>query len=200
MKTINSFRQYLPALIFTLAVLACTIESGAQNHRKNDRENENYRKEYRDNEKREKGNREYTKNDYKSDRKELNKRHLRHRDVVVYTPHYSKKYGHSHRNYSVHPKYGRVYDRFDSKPYVFRHKHGDYYYFGNQFYNYRKGIGYYVVEPPRNIYFNDLPFRCERVYVNGHVYYRNGDLYFSYSPRGYVIAPAPIHINLSLRF
>lgn len=200
MKTKNSFRQYLPALIFTLTLIACTSVASADNERKEHRKNDYNRKEYRDNEKRGKDHWKYAKDEYKSDRKEFDRRHLKYRNAEVYTPHYSTKYSHTHRLYSVHPKYGRVYDRFDSKPFVFRHKHGDYYYFGNQFYTYRKGVGYYVVEPPRNVYFSELPFRCERVYANGHVYYRNGDLFFSYSPRGYVIASPPIQVNLSLRF
>lgn len=112
----------------------------------------------------------------------------------------SKKNYYSHKNYSNHPKYGKVYQRFDHNPVVFRHSRGNYYYSGNNFYSFRKGVGYYVVEPPHQVYFRNLPFRSERVYAHGQTYYRHGDLYFNHSPRGYVIVPSPFHVNLSVRF
>jgi hypothetical protein len=50
------------------------------------------------------------------------------------------------------------------------------------------------------VYFRDLPFSCNRVHVNNQLYFRHGDLYFSHSPRGYVIVPSPIEVNFSVRF
>lgn len=202
MKTMNAMRQYFPVLILSFALMAVSVEGSAQNHRKDNKSDKKYdRKEYRTvrsakNDGRKSGN------DYRNrDGKDFEKQHSdRNNGNYVYNPRYSKKQNYSHKNYSHHPKYGKVYQRFDHNPLVFRHSHGNYYYSGNNFYSYRKGIGYYVVEPPRHAYFRDLPFRCERVYANGQVYFRNGDLFFSYSPRGYVIVPSPFQVNFSVRF
>jgi hypothetical protein len=105
-----------------------------------------------------------------------------------------------HRNYFEHPHYGRVYSRFDHDPIIFRHSHGNYFYSDNHFYVYRDGIGYCSVEPPRNVYFSELPFDCSRVRINGQVFFRNGDLFFQLSRRGYVIVPSPIEVRFSARF
>jgi len=61
-------------------------------------------------------------------------------------------------NYYNHPRYGRVYQRFDHNPFVFNSNRGNYYYYGNHFYNYRQGIGYCMIEPPLNI-FNEIQMR-----------------------------------------
>jgi len=189
MKTFNSIRQYLPVIIFSLALMAASGEVSAQNHRNNKSHKNNDHNEYRN-------DRSVRNNDRKSENK------WREKDGrnYEYSKGYSKKHNYSHNNYFTHPKYGRVYQRFDHNPIVFRHSHGNYYYSGNNFYSYRKGVGYCVVEPPRNVYFRDLPFRCERVYVHGQAFYRNGDLFFNYSPRGYVIVPSPFEVSFSVKF
>jgi hypothetical protein len=56
------------------------------------------------------------------------------------------------------------------------------------------------VKAPRNIYFSRLPMECNRVHVNGQVFFRNGELYFQLSPRGYALVPAPVGISISARF
>lgn len=202
MKTINAMRQYIPVIILSFAMMAVSVDGSAQNHRKDNKsEKKNDRKEYRTvrsakNDARRSGN-DYRYKDGKDSKKQYSDRY---NGKYEYNPRYSKKQNHSNSNYVNHPKYGRVYQRFDHSPVVFRHSHGNYYYFGNNFYSYRKGLGYYVVEAPRHMYFSDLPFRCERVYANGKVYFRNGDLFFSYSPRGYVIVPSPFQVNFSVRF
>ncbi len=197
MKTINSIRQYLPVVFFSIALMAASVEVSAQKNRNNNKSDKKYdRKEYKNDHsnRNDQSSARYEKRDRDGDHY---KRQYSGRDNDNYQ--YSQRYS-KHQNYSNHPKYGRVYQRFDRNPVVFRHSQGNYYYSGNNFYNYRRGVGYYVVEPPRNVYFRDLPFRCETVYSHGHEYYRNGDLFFSYSPRGYVIVPSPIGINLSVRF
>lgn len=196
MKTIHSLRQYLPVVFFTLALMAASGEVTAQKHQKNNKSDKNSEyKKYKNDHSGKYENRE-------SEDSENFEKHYsgKNKGNYAYSERYSKKQKYSHNNYSNHPKYGRVYQRFDHNPVVFRHSRGNYYYSGNNFYNYRRGIGYYVVEPPRQVYFSDLPFRCERVYTHGHEYYRNGDLYFNYSPRGYVIVPSPFQVNLSVRF
>jgi hypothetical protein len=194
MKSIDNLRQYFPVVIFSTLLIASTVEANAQNRRNegkkgNGREWKEYRETGRDdnrtayNDRREDRDRSY-------ERKNWNDRE--------YRPKYTNRYKHSDSDYFEHPKYGRVYQRFDRTPVVFHHDRDDYYYYGNHFYNYRRGIGYCVVEPPR--YFRTLPFGCERVRVDGRILFRNGDLYFQLSPRGYVIVPSPLELNFSLRF
>jgi len=185
MKTINAMRQYFPVLILSFALIAVSVEGSAQNHRKDNKsDKKNDHKEYRTVRSAKNDGRK-SRNDYQNDRKDFQNRHSdRNKGDYVYNPRYSKKQNHSKSSYVNHPKYGRVYQRFDHSPVVFKHSRGNYYY----------------SEPPRHMYFKDLPFRCERVYANGHVYFRNGDLFFSYSPRGYVIVPSPFQVNFSVRF
>ena len=202
MKTINSIRQYFPVVFFSLAMMIASVEVTAQNHRNNNKSDKNSdRREYRNNDRSEKEYDRKSGNDYGYRDGKNYERHNsgKKNGNYEYSEGYLKK-NYSHKNYSNHPKYGKVYQRFDHSPVIFKHSRGNYFYSGNNFYSYRSGIGYYVVEPPRQVYFRDLPFRCERVYSHGHEYYRNGDLYFSYSPRGYVIVPSPFQINLSVRF
>jgi len=201
MKPMYANRQFLPVVIFSIALLSGSVVTNAQNHW-NDKSNKNKeRKEYRD---------EQTyRSDHSGERDSWSKGNKkqykdknwdRDNDNNKYRQHYSHKYNHSKNDYFNHPKYGRVYHRFDNKPIVFRHSHGNYYYSGNQFYTYHDGIGYCVAEPPRQVYFRDLPFRCSRIYANGHEYYRHGDLFFHLSSRGYVIVPSPFEVNFSVRF
>jgi hypothetical protein len=224
MKAINSIRQYLPVVIFSLALMATSIEVSSQNRRNNNKSDKNSdRKEYRNNRQYQPSARNADRNsdreEYGNDRsyrqdQSTNRNDYRNRDGrsyerqnsgrnngnYEYNQRYSRNSNYSRSNYYDHPRYGRVYQQFDHNPVVFRHPQGNYYYSGNNFYTYRRGIGYYVVEPPRDVYFRDLPFECERIHSHGQVYYRNGDLFFSYSPRGYVIVPSPFQVNFSLRF
>ena len=182
-------------------MMAASVDGTAQNHRNNNKsDKKGDRKEYRNNHSVRNDDRKSGNEDQHRDARSYERQHSgRNNGNYKYSEGYSKR-NYSHKNYSHHPKYGKVYQRFDHNPVVFRHSHGNYYYSGNNFYSYRKGVGYYVVEPPRQVYFRDLPFRCERVYAHGHEYYRNGDLFFSYSPRGYIIVPSPFQVNLSVRF
>lgn len=202
MKTIENFRKYFPVVTIALFLLASNIEAGAQNRNNHKKGNERTKdkKEYKQSDR--SGERTANK-EWRDDRTESNRdyRNYENRDNRDGNHQkYSKKNNYAQRNYFNHPKYGKVYQRFDHNPVVFRHSHGNYYYSGNNFYSYQRAVGYYVVEPPRQVYFRDLPFRCERVYSQGHEYYRNGDLFFSYSPRGYVIVPSPFQANLFVRF
>ena len=203
MKANQSIRQFLPVVILSFIMMATTLEASSQNRRNNDNSDKNSNhKEYR-NDRSKSSNHSVAKNDGRNgDRKHYTERNSgRNNGNYAYNEHNSGRHYNDHQQaYTNHPRYGRVYQRFDHTPYVFRHSHGNYYYSDNQFYTYREGIGYCASEPPRNVYFNELPFECSRVHVNGQVYFRNGDLYFSHSPRGYVIVPAPLAINFSLRF
>jgi hypothetical protein len=195
MKTINRLRKYLPVVIFSTILIASAVEVKAQDYRKEGKkEKGNDRKEYREYSR----DNDRTANNYRGDDRDRNYGQKSWNDRE-YHPKYSKKYKNQKSDYFEHPKYGRVYQRFDRNPVVFHHDRDDYYYYGNRFYRYRKGVGYCVVEPPRNVYFRQLPMNCERVQVNGNVLFRNGDLFFKFSPRGYALVNLP-GVSISARF
>ena len=190
MKPLNINRPFLLTAVLTLAFVSASIFANADDHKNNNGHKKHYRSEYREG-----GN--YSRHYY--DRDDRGKGHKKHYKEYKYDREY-KAYKHDERDCYDHPKYGRVYQRFERKPYVLRHSHGNYYYSDNRFYTYHDGIGYCVIEPPRHVYFRELPFHCSRVYANGREYYSNGDLFFRLSARGYVIVPAPVEINVSVRF
>jgi hypothetical protein len=199
MNTLNNFRQYFPVLMLATAMSVSTVEVSAQNNRKEGKkENGHERKEYQESERRDdlivyKDRRDDREGNY--GRKDWNDRE----NNKVYRPKYYNRNKHYESDYYQHPRYGRVYERFDRNPLVFHHDRDDYYYYGNHFYSYRKGVGYCVVDAPRNVYFRELPVDCERVQVNGNVLFRNGDLYFQLSRRGYALVNLP-GISISARF
>lgn len=193
MKTIDNLRQYIPVLTICFVLIASSIEAGAQNHRDNSKHDRKF-KEYSKSDRHQKS----AKNEW-NDRKDK-KKYDNHAAREIYYPQYSVRGKHQYPNYFDHPKHGRVYQRFDHSPIVLKHRHGDYYYSGSNFYRYHKGIGYCVVEPPRNMYFSHLPVDCNRVRINGHVFFRNGDLFFQLSPNGYMIVPSPLEVRFSARF
>ncbi len=184
MKTMN-FTKLIAGSIILAAVTAGINTANAQERRNS-----------------EKYNREYNRNDQ---RKEY--RPSSHKDKsCAWDNHHSYQHNDYHKTYHVnkyyyeHPKYGRVYHKFDRTPVVFHYSQGNYYYYDNRFYRYYDGIGYCIVDAPRNVVFHDLPVACNRVVVNGHVYWRNGDLYFATNPGGFVLVPSPVQISISARF
>jgi len=201
MKAIQSIRYFLPVVIFSFIMMAASLEASSQNRRNNHKSDKNNeRKEYRgdrsDNHSVARNNvRSGDRNHYEGHKSDGN-----HGDYSYSEHNSGRRYNGHQQAYTNHPRYGRVYQTFEHKPYVFRHSHGNYYYSDNQFYTYRDRIGYSVSEPPRDVYFDELPFECSRVHVNGHDLYRNGDLYFSHSTRGYIIVPPPLAINFSIGF
>lgn len=202
MKAIPSITRFLPGVILSIALMATSIEVSAQNNRnKHKFDNNKDKEEYRDDHSNSSDHFE-GRNDERSEDHKHYKGHNRDRDDdnYVYSDRSYSRPTHYEHNCYTHPAYGRVYQRFDDQPIVFRHSHGDYYYHGTQFYTYRDGVGYCPAESPREVYFNDLPFECNRVHVNGQVFFRHGELYFSHSNRGYVIVPSPLEVNFSLRF
>lgn len=190
MKPLHITRPFLSTAILTVAFMSASIVASADDHKNEKGHKKNHRTEYRERD--HYGDRNY-------DRDDRGKGHKKHYKEYKHDRDY-KAYKHDERDCYNHPKYGRVYQRFENKPYVLRHSHGNYYYSDNRFYTYRDGIGYCVAEPPRNVYFRELPFHCSRVYSSGREYYRNGDLFFRLSNRGYVIVPAPVEFNVSIRF
>ena len=200
MKTNNYLRQCVSVIIFSTLLIASTLGVSAENKHKEGQGNKGHdRKEYRqpdrNNERtatnecqnRRNGNRDDRNYESRENRKE-------------YRPKYNRRNSHEQACYFNHPKYGRVYSRFENNPIVFNNPYGDYFYSGNRFYRYRDGIGYCISEPPRNQYYRNLPLECNRVYVNGHVFFRNGDLFFKLSRLGYELVPSPFEIRFTARF
>lgn len=200
MKTINHFRQYLPAVIFSTILIVSILEVSAQNHgNKWKKGNGHERNEYKESDHDKNSTAYYYKNDDREDNHE-NKSWKSREYHRGYRPEYSVRHKHYESDYYEHPRYGRVYHRFDDDAVVFHNDRNDYYYYGNHFYNYRRGVGYCVIEPPRHVYFRQLPIECERVYLNGNIFFRNGDVFFQLSPRGYSIVPSPVQIRITARF
>jgi len=202
MKTTDKIGRFFPVAILSLALVASTIGASAQERHNEGRRGNDHKqskKEYRTSDRNEK---RISQNDkrYGGERNYQRQNWNSHSERSEYRPQYSGNYNRGNRDYYNHPQYGRVYQRFDHNPIVFNHDRDNYYYYGNHFYNYRRGIGYCMIDPPRNIYFRDLPFDCDRIDLNGEVFFRNGDLFFQLSPRGYVIVPSPIGISISARF
>ncbi len=194
MKTINNIRQVLPVLLFSTLLFSTTTIS-AQNRWKKDK-TERGKNEYRERDDYETRNYDkmgHTDQDYAYRNDERND------DKIIYHSGHHSRNKHESR-YFEHPRYGRVYERFSCDPIVFYNNRGNYYYYGDQFYTYRRGIGYCVVDPPRNVYFRTLPAECERIFVNGNIFFRRGDLYFQLSPRGYSIVNSPFQVRISACF
>ena len=202
MKTIDYLRQYIPVVTISMVLIASSLEAGAEDHHKagkGEKEHKHGRQEYRQpgwHDEQTVRNEWHGSNDRNRDSRNYDSRYNRNE----YHPSYNKRNYHSHQDYYNHPQYGRVYNRFEHNPVVFRHHDCDYYYYGNNFYRYRDGIGYCAVEAPRHEYFRYLPVECRRVYINGQVFFRNGDLFFQLSPNGYVLVPSPIEIRFTARF
>ncbi len=177
------------------------------------------RREYKKNssEKYEKGHRDHDRGAYHSgkhdNRKEVDRRNddrrayqnhkcndgdrYRSRDRRYDWDDYSSRY---HNRYEYHhPKYGHVYRKFQRNPIRLHHNHGDFYFYGGNYYRFYPRVGYVRVEVPRNLIFVDLPFRCERVRIGGIYYYRHNDILFERCDHGYRLAPG-ININLSAHF
>lgn len=202
MKTIDNLRQYLPVAAISFVMLASSVPVLAQGHHgegRRDNEHEHGKKEYRESER---DNYRTANNNWNDDRdRNYEKRRWNERDDrSEYHPQYARTYRYGDSEYFEHPRYGRVYQRFDRTPIVLRHDRDDYYYYRDHFYTYRPGIGYCAVEFPRNIFFSQLPLDCDQVYIDGRLFFRNGDLYFRHYPDGYRVVPSPIGITITARF
>ncbi len=104
-----------------------------------------------------------------------------------YNP-YSYRY---HRYYYHHPLYGHVISRFVYNPDIFIHNHNRYFCYDGRFFRYMPGIGYVLVDIPFGTVFDGLPYGYERVYVNGYVYFRVGNLFFETNGLGFRLVHYP---------
>ena len=66
-----------------------------------------------------------------------------------------------------------------------------YYCHDGHFFRFRRGIGYVLVDMPFGFSFEYLPHGYERVYINGYLYFRVGNLFFEYSPFGFKLVHYP---------
>lgn len=114
--------------------------------------------------------------------------------------HYSHKRAHRPHRYSYHPRYGRVVVAFGTTPLRFTNDYGRYYYSNGDYYRYHSGVGYILVDAPREMYFRDLPEGYHRVKVRDRVYYRCGDQYFSHGNKGFHLVAQPDGIHLGVSF
>lgn len=134
----------------------------------------------------------------------------------------SKSFGHSenHEGYGhseYHDGYGYHNDHYNqpktysvwnfpapwvyaNHAYVFRHSHGDYYFYNNRFFSYDPFRGYYAVTFPYQTIFSWLPAGYDEVMVDGQIYFRYGNLFFVETPVGYRIVPPPAGIYVSINF
>jgi hypothetical protein len=81
--------------------------------------------------------------------------------------------------------------KFTYRPGVFIHNNYKYYSYNGHFFRFQRGVGYVLVDVPFGFVFNTLPVNNERVYVNGYMYFRVGNLFFEYADFGYRIVHYP---------
>jgi hypothetical protein len=101
---------------------------------------------------------------------------------------YSYKF---HRHYFHHPTFGHVIRRFVHRPDVFFHNNHRFYCYDGHFFRYFRGVGYVLVDIPFGMVFSYLPHDYDRVFINGYLYFRVGNLFFEYSDYGYRLVHYP---------
>ncbi len=124
---------------------------------------------------------------------------------------YYKHNKHSNHNYAHGKKYyKKYYDNsyyntspwaYYNYPVVFYHRnHGEYYFHGGRFYRYNRNYGYVMVDIPSHIVFKSIPHGYKRVYINGRLFYRYGDVFFKHTPHGYRISHQRPGVHFSASF
>ena len=104
-----------------------------------------------------------------------------------YNP-YSYKYN---KYYYHHSYYGHVFRKFEYRPQIYIHNHIRYYCYDGYFFRYRSGVGYILVDMPYGMSFEYLPNNYERVYVNGYLYFRVGNIFFENTNYGFQLVHYP---------
>jgi len=100
----------------------------------------------------------------------------------------------SYRNnkyYYHHNYYGHVIRKFTYHPQIFIHNHIKYYSYDGNFFRYRSGVGYVLVDIPFGMAFDNLPNNYEQVYINGYLYFRIGNLFFEHTNYGFQLVHYP---------
>jgi hypothetical protein len=97
----------------------------------------------------------------------------------------------NHKYYYHHNYYGHVIRRFVNRPQIYVHNHVRYYCYDGYFFRYRSGVGYVLVDIPFGMTFEYLPGDYERVYINGYLYFRVGNLFFENTNYGFQLVHYP---------
>jgi hypothetical protein len=97
----------------------------------------------------------------------------------------------NHRYYYHHNYYGHVIRKFVHKPQIYIHNHNRYYCYDGYFFRYRSGVGYILVDVPFGMVFEYLPNNYERVFINGYLYFRVGNLFFERTNYGFLLVHYP---------
>ena len=139
-------------------------------------------------------------NNYKGNQKYHNYKHWdrnwenyrwNHNSWRKYYGYYNPYSYRNHKHYYHHNYYGHVIRRFVHRPQIYIHNHTRYYCYDGFFFRYRSGIGYVLVDVPFGMTFEFLPNDYERVFVNGYLYFRVGNLFFERSNNGYQLVHYP---------
>ncbi len=114
-----------------------------------------------------------------------------HNSWINYYGYYNPYSYRSHKYYYHHPYYGHVIRKFIYRPQIYVHNHVRYYCYDGYFFRYRSGIGYILVDVPFGMSFEYLPNDYERVYINGYLYFRIGNLFFERTNFGFMLVHYP---------
>ncbi len=114
-----------------------------------------------------------------------------HNSWVNYYSFYNPYSYRNNKYYYHHNYYGHVIRKFTYRPQIYIHNHVKYYCFDGNFFRYRKGIGYVLVDMPFGMAFDYLPNDYERVYINGYLYFRVGNLFFEHNNYGFQLVFYP---------
>lgn len=87
--------------------------------------------------------------------------------------------------YRAKKQYSAVYNCLPQKTRVVYLNGHKYYHHNNSYYLHNTTGGYVVVKPPR--YINRVPQGAIKVNYRGHNAYMHGEIYFSWTPYGYII-------------
>jgi hypothetical protein len=71
------------------------------------------------------------------------------------------------------------------------HNNYRYYCHNGHFFRYHPSIGYVLVDVPFGLTFRYLPSGYERVYINGYLYFRVGNLFFEWTNYGFSLVHFP---------
>lgn len=104
-----------------------------------------------------------------------------------YDPH---AYRH-HKYYYHHNYYGHVIRRFEYRPQIYIHNHTKYYCYDGFFFRHLRGVGYVLVDIPFGFTFEYLPDDYDRVFINGYLYFRVGNLFFENNGYGFSLIHYP---------
>ena len=110
---------------------------------------------------------------------------------VNYYEYYNPYAYRNYKYYYHHPYYGHVIRKFTNRPQMFIHNHNRYYCFDGHFFRYHHRVGYVLVDVPFGMSFEYIPDEYERVYINGFLYFRVGNLFFENTNLGFQLVHYP---------